>query len=304
MSHTEPVPQPKATESKLVTFLKEIYGIWVSERPTQFAAALAYYAIFSFVPVIYIAVTITDLVIERLSVEEQFYVVWPLLVIAVLRIRRGRTGLLATTVALAAVSTALLAFLARDGCRSCGSSRLERVLDLGETPLANALPSEEELGKPEARYPLDPLAVALPMTLPRPTIDDASSDLGLLRRELRRDHGIEELDVPLDRIRTLLLSKGINIAMGTLVSLVERAQETYDEKQAAKLCTMRVLAVPGTPSSSTWPRQSSATRTDAHSCGAPTRSIAMAFPRKTSSTTNSSAASFRTKSTSTSSTVT
>jgi membrane protein len=56
-----------------VAFGKEIYDIWISERPTQFAAALAYYAIFSFVPLIYIAFTITELVIERLSVEEQFY---------------------------------------------------------------------------------------------------------------------------------------------------------------------------------------------------------------------------------------
>ena len=73
MSQPDAVPQPKSPESKLVVFLKEIYGIWISERPTQFAAALAYYAIFSFVPVIYIAFTITELVIERLSVEEQFY---------------------------------------------------------------------------------------------------------------------------------------------------------------------------------------------------------------------------------------
>ena len=73
MSQPESVPQPKSPESKLLVFLKEIYGIWISERPTQFAAALAYYAIFSFVPVIYIAFTITELVIERLAVEEQFY---------------------------------------------------------------------------------------------------------------------------------------------------------------------------------------------------------------------------------------
>ena len=52
MSQPDPVPQTKSTESKLVAFLKEIYGIWISERPTQFAAALAYYAIFSFVKVI------------------------------------------------------------------------------------------------------------------------------------------------------------------------------------------------------------------------------------------------------------
>ena len=73
MSRPDSIPQPKSTGSKLVAFLKEIYAIWISERPTQFAAALAYYAIFSFVPVIYIAFTITELVIERLSVEEQFY---------------------------------------------------------------------------------------------------------------------------------------------------------------------------------------------------------------------------------------
>jgi membrane protein len=73
MSQPESVPQQKSPESKLVAFGKEIYGIWISERPTQFAAALAYYAIFSFVPVIYIAFTITEVVIERLSVEEQFY---------------------------------------------------------------------------------------------------------------------------------------------------------------------------------------------------------------------------------------
>ena len=73
MSQTDSGPQQKPSESKLLAFLKEIYAIWISERPTQFAAALAYYAIFSFVPIIYIAFTITELVIQRLSVEEQFY---------------------------------------------------------------------------------------------------------------------------------------------------------------------------------------------------------------------------------------
>ncbi|HSR29101.1 MAG TPA: YihY/virulence factor BrkB family protein [Anaerolineae bacterium] len=73
MSQPDPVPQPKSTGNKLVMVAKEIYGIWVSERPSQFAAALAYYAIFSFVPLIYIAFTVTELVVARLSVEEQFY---------------------------------------------------------------------------------------------------------------------------------------------------------------------------------------------------------------------------------------
>jgi C-methyltransferase C-terminal domain/Putative zinc binding domain/Methyltransferase domain len=41
------------------------------------------------------------------------------------------------------------------GCRSCGSPRLETVLSLGETPLANALLREEDLARPERRYPLE-----------------------------------------------------------------------------------------------------------------------------------------------------
>jgi SAM-dependent methyltransferase len=40
-------------------------------------------------------------------------------------------------------------------CRSCGSRHLELVLSLGETPLANALLTEDQLTQPEARYPLD-----------------------------------------------------------------------------------------------------------------------------------------------------
>src|SRR4029077_17171841 len=40
-------------------------------------------------------------------------------------------------------------------CRSCGSAELHPVLSLGETPLANSLLSEEQLGEPEPRYPLD-----------------------------------------------------------------------------------------------------------------------------------------------------
>ncbi|MBE7415667.1 MAG: class I SAM-dependent methyltransferase [Deltaproteobacteria bacterium] len=39
-------------------------------------------------------------------------------------------------------------------CRSCGGARLDTVLDLGRTPLADALLREEELGRPEPEYPL------------------------------------------------------------------------------------------------------------------------------------------------------
>jgi SAM-dependent methyltransferase len=39
-------------------------------------------------------------------------------------------------------------------CRSCGG-RLDVFLDLGRTPLANALPRPEELGRPEPTFPLE-----------------------------------------------------------------------------------------------------------------------------------------------------
>jgi SAM-dependent methyltransferase len=39
-------------------------------------------------------------------------------------------------------------------CRSCGG-RLDVFLDLGKTPLANALPLPEDLGRPEPRFPLE-----------------------------------------------------------------------------------------------------------------------------------------------------
>ena len=65
--------QQTTIRAGLAAFLKELYDIWITERPTQFAAALAYYAIFSFVPLIYIAFTLADTFVARLSVSEQFY---------------------------------------------------------------------------------------------------------------------------------------------------------------------------------------------------------------------------------------
>jgi len=40
-------------------------------------------------------------------------------------------------------------------CRSCGAGSLAMVLSLGKTPLANALPTKEELATPEETFPLD-----------------------------------------------------------------------------------------------------------------------------------------------------
>ncbi len=40
-------------------------------------------------------------------------------------------------------------------CRSCHGPRVSSVLSLGELPLANALLSEEDLGRPDERFPLE-----------------------------------------------------------------------------------------------------------------------------------------------------
>lgn len=42
-----------------------------------------------------------------------------------------------------------------DACRSCGSTALSSVLDLGSMPLSDGLRRREQLGKDEARYPLE-----------------------------------------------------------------------------------------------------------------------------------------------------
>ena len=41
------------------------------------------------------------------------------------------------------------------GCRSCGAEALTPVLDMGRTPLANALLEQDQLDAPEATYPLE-----------------------------------------------------------------------------------------------------------------------------------------------------
>ena len=42
-----------------------------------------------------------------------------------------------------------------NACRSCGGSKLEKILQLGEVPLANALLTAEQLEQPEPKYPLE-----------------------------------------------------------------------------------------------------------------------------------------------------
>jgi membrane protein len=54
-------------------FFKELSRIWSAERPTQLAAALAYYGIFSFAPIIFISVSIAGLFVQRIDPASQLF---------------------------------------------------------------------------------------------------------------------------------------------------------------------------------------------------------------------------------------
>jgi membrane protein len=57
----------------LKQFIKEVHKIWTVERPNQLAAALAYYGIFSFAPVIFVAVSIVGFFIDEIDPASQFF---------------------------------------------------------------------------------------------------------------------------------------------------------------------------------------------------------------------------------------
>ena len=57
----------------VIAFARDIYRIWMSERPSQFAASLAYYGIFAFVPIIYVGLTLAGIFIDEITAADQFY---------------------------------------------------------------------------------------------------------------------------------------------------------------------------------------------------------------------------------------
>ena len=63
----------KNSRPSVLEFGKELYRIWATERPGQLAAALAYYGMFAFAPVIFIAFWVAGLFIDQLSAANQFY---------------------------------------------------------------------------------------------------------------------------------------------------------------------------------------------------------------------------------------
>jgi membrane protein len=54
-------------------FYNQASEIWINDRPTTLAAALAYYGIFSFAPVIYIVFTVAGIFLDELAMAERLY---------------------------------------------------------------------------------------------------------------------------------------------------------------------------------------------------------------------------------------
>jgi membrane protein len=59
--------------ASLKNFAREIYQIWINEKPNQLAAALAYFGMFSFAAVIYLAYRLAGIFINEAAAAERFY---------------------------------------------------------------------------------------------------------------------------------------------------------------------------------------------------------------------------------------
>jgi membrane protein len=57
----------------LKKFITEFTQVWSTERPPQLAAALAYFSMFSFAPVIFFAFSIVGLFMDQSALATQFY---------------------------------------------------------------------------------------------------------------------------------------------------------------------------------------------------------------------------------------
>jgi membrane protein len=56
-----------------IGFIRKIWQVWVSEKPNQMAAALAYFGMFSFAAVIYIAYLVAGIFINSAAAAQRFY---------------------------------------------------------------------------------------------------------------------------------------------------------------------------------------------------------------------------------------
>ena len=63
--------EKKFTRDSLLAFFREFYQIWISERPAPLAGSLAYFGIFSVIPITYIAVTVAGFFIDAAALLDQ-----------------------------------------------------------------------------------------------------------------------------------------------------------------------------------------------------------------------------------------
>jgi len=59
------------TRGSLLAFFQEFYQIWIAERPGPLAGSLAYFGIFSVIPITYIAVTVAGFFIDASAMLDQ-----------------------------------------------------------------------------------------------------------------------------------------------------------------------------------------------------------------------------------------
>jgi len=73
MSDSTITTEPEDQQEGVRAFFKDVYLIWITERPTQFAAAVAYFAVFSIVPIMYLSFFVTERIAATLFIEEWFF---------------------------------------------------------------------------------------------------------------------------------------------------------------------------------------------------------------------------------------
>ena len=64
---------PDQDKPRIINFLRAIYEAWISERPGQQAAALAYFGLFAIAPIIFVAFTVANLFLNQAVEFDQFF---------------------------------------------------------------------------------------------------------------------------------------------------------------------------------------------------------------------------------------
>ena len=58
----------------IITFIREIIAAWGTDKPARLAASLAYYSMFSLAPMLYVALTVSNLFVDTLSMADELFI--------------------------------------------------------------------------------------------------------------------------------------------------------------------------------------------------------------------------------------